>query len=280
MNNIFKTVACAATLFFISCTAQKNDPYMVEAETIPTEVLAQIPAVAEPIVMPGDLLNIEVSATNMKAVAPFNKGRYVDMNGEVKEYNQNNQTGKVSPESSTQYYLVSKDGDIDFPILGKLHVAGMNKAAIETLIQSELCPKYLKETPSVDIRFMNFRVTVFGAVKTPGTVIAENERMNIFEALARSGDLDIKGRRDKVKLIRTNADGSRQIAVLNLNDKNILLSPYYNLQQNDMIYVEPNKSMAQNAWQINPAVGAAITIIGGLSSIASLIIGIVSLSRM
>ena len=279
MKNIYKIVACVAVLFLFSCTAQRNVPYMVEAETIPAEVLAQMPSVAEPIVMPGDLLNIEVSATNMSAVAPFNKGRYVDMNGEVKGYSQTNMTGKISAEASTQFYLVSKDGCIDFPILGKLHVGGMNKAAIETLIQDELCPKYLKETPSVDIRFMNFRVTVFGAVKMPGTVIAENERMNIFEALARSGDLDIKGRRDNVKLIRTNADGSRQVVVLNLNSKDILMSPYYNLQQNDMIYVEPNKSMAQNAWQINPAVGAAITIIGGLSSIASLIIGIVSLSR-
>lgn len=279
MNNIIKTLSCAVIIALTSCSASKKVPYMVGAEDIPTEILAQAKSMAEPVAMPGDLLNIEVSGSNMSAVVPFNKGRYLDIDGTVKEQNLGTTQGNVSAEASTRFYLVSKTGEIDFPILGKLQVGGMNKAAIETLIQGELCPKYLKDVPAVDIRFMNFKVTVLGAVKTPGVVEANNERLNIFEALAKAGDLDIKGRRDNVKLIRTKADGSHEIVVLDLNDKNILLSPYFNLQQNDMIYVEPNKSMAQNAWQINPAVGATITIVGGLSSIASLIIGIISLSR-
>ncbi len=279
MNNVIKALGCASIILIASCSAHKDVPYMVDAETIPSEVLAQAAPASDPVVMPGDLLNIEVTATNMSAVVPFNKGRYVDINGEVKEQSNVNMTGGVNAESSTRYYLVGKNGDIDFPILGKLHVGGMNKAGIETLIQGELYPKYLKEIPAVDIRFMNFKVTVFGAVKMPGVVEANNERLNIFEALAKAGDLDIKGRRDNVKLIRTKADGTREIAILDLNDKNILLSPYFNLQQNDMIYVEPNKSMAQNAWQINPAVGATITIVGGLSSVASLVIGIINLNK-
>lgn len=262
------------TLLTVSCSAHKNVPYIVGAETIPAEVLSHVSA-NEPVVMPGDLLNIEVSAANMSAVTPFNKGKYVDIEGDVVE----NRRTANNAVNSTEYYLVNKNGDIDFPIVGKLHVGGMNKAAIETLIQGELYPKYLKEVPTVDIRFMNFKVTVFGAVKNPGVYEASNDRLNLFEALAMAGDLDIKGRRDNVKLIRTKSDGTHEIAVLNLNDKNILLSPYFNLQQNDMIYVEPNKSMAQNAWQINPAVGATITIVGGLSSIASLVIGIINLNK-
>lgn len=275
MNHKIKISVAALAIMASSCSAPKDVPYMVDAETIPTEVLAQVP-VSDPIVMPGDLLNIEVAASNMSAVAPFNKGKYVNMEGEVIE---SRSSGIATDESSTQYYLVDKNGYIEFPTIGQLRIGGMNKAAIVSLIKSELYPKYLKEIPSVDIRFMNFKVTVFGAVKSPGVVEATNERLNIFEALAQAGDLDIKGRRDNVKLIRTKADGTREIAVLNLNSKDILLSPYFNLQQNDMIYVEPNKSMAQNAWQINPAVGATITIVGGLSSVASLVIGIVNLSK-
>lgn len=278
MKHIINSSIIIVAILLSSCSSPKKVPYMVEAETIPTEILAQANTVAEPIVMPGDLLNIEVSSTNMTAVAPFNKGRYVDVDGQIID-NKRSTTTQSRLEASTDYYLVSKNGDIDFPIIGKLHVGGMNKAAIETLIQGELCPKYLKDVPTVDIRFMNFRVTVLGAVKSPGVVESTNERLNILEALAKAGDLDIKGRRDNIMLIRTNADGVKEITRLDINDKNILLSPYYNLQQNDIIYVTPNKSMAQNAWQMNPGVTATFAVIGGLSGIASLIFSILNYNK-
>lgn len=278
MKCIINGVIVAGVIFMVSCSAPKKVPYMVNAETIPAEVLAQVNPITEPVVMPGDLLNIEVSSINMTAVAPFNKGRYVNNEGEIVD-NSRSTTANGKNESSTRYYLVSKDGDIDFPIIGKLHIGGMDKSQIEELIQSELCPKYLKEKPSVDIRFMNFRVTMLGAVNSPGVIVSDNERLNILEAIAKAGDLNIKGERERIMLIRTNSDGKREIAILNLNDKNILLSPYYNLQQNDIIYVQPNKSMAQSAWQMNPAVAATITVVGGLSSVASLVIGIVNLNN-
>ncbi len=279
MNFFAKGAIFAGTLLMVGCSAPKKVPYMLDAETIPTEVLARVNPITEPVVMPGDLLNIEVASTNIAAVAPFNKGRHINNNGEVViDNSMTNNSGRL--ESSTRYYLVNKDGDIEFPIVGKLHIGGMDKSRIEELIQSELCPKYLKEKPSVDIRFMNFRVTVLGAVNSPGVIVSDNERLNILEAIAKAGDLNIKGERDKIMLIRTNSDGQREIAILNIHDKNILLSPYYNLQQNDIIYVQPNKSMAQGAWQMNPAVASTITIIGGLSSVAGLIISIVNLSKL
>lgn len=252
---------------------------MVDAETIPAEVLAQINPIVEPVAMPGDLLNIQVTATNMTAVLPFNKGKYINSEGQVVEQRLSSNTTQ-GQHNSVEYYLVNTDGDIDFPIVGKLHVGGMTKAEIENLVKSSIYPKYIKESPAVDIRFMNFHVTVIGAVRSPGVVTADNERLNIFEALAKAGDLDIKGERENVKLIRTYGDGRREIVVLNLNDKNILLSPYYNLQQNDIIYVQPNKSAANNAWQLNPAVGTTLTVIGGLSSIVGLVLSIITLTRI
>ena len=277
MNNIVKTIFIGATLSLVSCASTKEVPYIVDAETIPAEVLATVASVPEATIMPGDLLNIDISAVNMSAVAPFNKGTYVNLEGQIVEKNRS--TVGAEAEASTLYYLVDKNGDIDFPIVGRLHVGGMNKAAIESLIQGELYPKYLKEIPSVDIRLMNFKVTVLGAVKSPGIVEATNERLNLFEALALAGDTDIKGRRDNVKLIRTKNDGSKEIILLNLNDKNLLLSPYFNLQQNDIIYVSPNSSLAQSSWQMNPAVSATITVVAGLSSVASLVIGIINLNK-
>ncbi len=251
---------------------------MVDAETIPAEVLAQVNPIVEPVAMPGDLLNIQVTATNMTAVLPFNKGIYINNEGEVVEQRFN--SNRNNQNNSTEYYLVNTDGDIDFPVIGKLHVGGMTKAEIENLVKSSIYPKYIKEIPAVDIRFMNFRVTMLGAVRSPGVIISDNERLNILEAIAKAGDLDIKGERENIMLIRTYGDGRREIARLNLNDKNILLSPYYNLQQNDIIYVQPNKSAANNAWQLSPAVGTSLTVIGGLSSIVGLVLSIITLTRI
>lgn len=279
MKHILPLVAVVAVLIATSCSAPKKVPYMVDAETIPAEVLAQVNPIVEPVAMPGDLLNIQVSATNMTAVLPFNKGMYINHEGEV-EQRRLSSTSNSNQNNSAEYYLVNAEGDIDFPVIGKLHVGGMNKAEIEALVKNSIYPKYIKEVPVVDIRFMNFRVTMLGAVRSPGVIVSDNERLNILEAIAKAGDLDIKGQRENIMLIRTHGDGRREIARLNLHDKNILLSPYYNLQQNDIIYVQPNKSAANSAWQLSPAVGTTLTVIGGLSSIIGLVLSIITLTRI
>ncbi len=279
MKYVLPLLAAVAVMIVTSCSAPKQVPYMVDAETIPADVLAQVNPIAEPVAMPGDLLNIQVSATNMTAVLPFNKGMYINHEGQVERQNFSTSSGG-SQNNSTEYYLVNSDGDIDFPVIGKLHVGGMNKAEIESLIKNSIYPKYIKEEPVVDIRFMNFRVTMLGAVRSPGVIVSDNERLNILEAIAKAGDLDIKGQRENIMLIRTHGDGRREIARLNLHDKNILLSPYYNLQQNDIIYVQPNKSAANSAWQLSPAVGTTLTVIGGLASIIGLVMSIITLTRI
>ena len=273
-------VAAGVTLL-TSCSAPKKVPYLVDAETIPAEVLSQIPVQADPVITVGDLLNIDVTSSNMVAVAAFNKGSYIDAEGKINNMSRSNstQTGGGGLEISTEYYLVNADGAIDFPIVGKIEVAGLTKTQVAEKICDAIYPKCGKEKPSVDIRLMNFRVTIAGAVKSPGIYQSKNERMTFLEAISMAGDLDIKGDRENILLYRINPDGTREVHNLNIHDKNFLLSPYYTLQQNDFIYVEPNNSMRQGAWQLNPAVGATITIVGGLSSVASLVIGIVNLSK-
>lgn len=278
LKKLFAILILAVTI--ASCSSPKKVPYMVEAENIPAEILAQASKITDPLISPGDLLNIRVYASNPAAVAQFNKGQYVSESGDVSQLTSNNLTGANSnSENSTDYYLVNSNGDIDFPTLGTIHVAGMTKQQICESIKNAIYPKYIKIVPSVDLRLMNFKVTVLGQVRNPGVYTSPNERMNLLEALAKAGDLDIKGDRENVMLIRTNIDGSREIHRLNLHDRNVLLSPYFNLQQNDFIYVVPNKSAAQNAWQMPPAWTTTLSLVGGISSLAGLVIGIVNLTK-
>lgn len=280
MRYCVKFLPVVIAIVLSSCSsAYKQVPYMVDAETIPVELLSQVVVASDPIIGPNDMLNIDVTGTDMIAVSSFNKGRYVTADGNIQSNQMNNSGVSGNLEKSTQYYLVDKYGYIDFPIIGRLHVSGLTKSQIVEVVQDAIYPKYIKERPTVDVRLMNFRVTVLGAVKSPGIIESKTERLNFLEAIAEAGDLDIKGQRENIMLIRTNGKGQREIHRINLNDKDILLSPYFNLQQNDIIYVEPNKSAAKSAWQLDPAFGATFTIVGGISSIASLIIGIVNLSK-
>lgn len=177
------------------------------------------------------------------------------------------------------YYLVDSDGDIVFPIIGKIHVSGLTKPELADKLADAIYPKYTKERPNVEVRLMNFRVIIVGAVGSPGIKNSTSERMNFFEAIALAGDLNIKGERENILLYRTNADGTREVHRLDIHDKNFLLSPYFNLQQNDIIYVVPNKSMANTAWQLSPAVTTTFTLVGGISSIISLVLTIVNLTK-
>ena len=127
-----------------------------------------------------------------------------------------------------------------------MHVGGLTKREVESIIKEKLTPNFAN-APIVNVRMVNYKISIIGEVVRPNTYTISNEKVNVFEALALAGDLTIYGRRDGVKLIRENADGTKQIVSLNLNDANLIYSPYYYLQQNDVLYVEPNKAKAQNS---------------------------------
>lgn len=262
-----------------SCSAHKKVPYIQYAETIPAEILATPIPIATPELQAGDLLNIDVTATDPLAAAQFNKGRFIDAEGKVQSIGHSTAQLNNNLQASTEYYLVDKNGNINFPIIGEIHVAGLTKDQAQVEIANAIYPKYLKIKPVVDIRFMNFRVTVLGAVKNPGVQVSPNERLNIFEALALAGDCDIRADRENILLVRTDPDGSREVHRLNVHDKNMLLSPYYNLEPNDMILVNYNRSGAQDAWQLSQGFTATMAVVGGLSSVTALVISIVNLSK-
>ena len=169
-----------------------------------------------------------------------------------------------------QQYLVDNQGEIDFPVLGRLKISGLTKNECEALIRKKLVP-YLKETPIVNVRMVNYKISVLGVVTKPGTFTVNNEKVNILEALAMAGDMTVYGVRDNVKLVRENANGERLIQTLNLNDADLVRSPYFYLQQNDILYVSPNKTKARNS-DIGNSTTLWISATSILVSIASLLV--------
>lgn len=255
--------ACAA-MALASCNTSKDVPYMIDASNLPQNVLQGAAQANDPLLAPGDMLQINVGGLDEETVRPFNKTQYIVQTSNSSQLNNN--------ENSMYYYLVDNSGNIEFPMLGRLKVGGLTKSTVEDMISSMIYPKYLTQKPSVEVRHQNFRVYALGEVKTPGMIKSSNGRLNILEAIALAGDLTISGKRDNIMIIRTNADGSRQVKRVNLNDPNIIVSPDFYLQQNDCIYVEPNASKARSSWNVPPAVALTTSSIGTLISIATLVI--------
>lgn len=223
-------------MLLTGCGSYKKVPYLQDVDMVMTN--QDLLPMYDAKIMPKDLLTITVNCTDPEAAAPFNLT--------VQTAYEASRTNQLTQSATLQQYLVNNDGTIDFPVLGALTVGGLTKGEAENLICEKL-GEYLKETPIVTVRMTNYKISVLGEVTKPGMFTISNEKVNIFEALALAGDLTIYGMRDNIKLIREDASGKREIVTLNLNKADILTSPYYYLQQNDILYVTPNKIKAKNS---------------------------------
>ena len=250
---------------FVSCQSYKKVPYL--QDTVLVNDTVQSVRQIDVKVMPKDLLTIAVSCSTPELAAPFNL-----INSSVSSEMEGKVAGQGTVSSVPQQYLVDNQGDINYPVLGEIHVGGLTKLEIENLIIDKL-KVYLKEAPLVTVRIVNYRISVLGEVTKPGSFIVSNEKVNLLEALAMAGDLTIYGMRDNVKLIRTGQDNKQEIITMDLNKAETVLSPYYQLQQNDIIYVTPNKAKAKNS-DIGSSTGLWISATSILVSIANLLITI------
>lgn len=242
-------------LLLAGCQSYKKVPYLQED-------LQQIAAdgtnthgmdLYDARIMPKDLLTITVNCPEEPALAePFNLS-----------------TAAAESARPVSEYLVDNQGNVDFPILGTIHLGGLTKGEAEEYIKGKLSPQF-RTPPIVTVRMGNYKISVIGEVSSPGTFTVSNEKVNIFEALAMAGDMTIYGIRDNVKLIREDSTGKRDIITLNLNDSNILQSPYYYLQQNDILYVTPNKTKAKTS-DISSSTTIWLSVTTTLVSLASLI---------
>lgn len=248
-------------LLLSSCGSQKDIAYMQDGEYL--KYTEQPPFLYDAHILPKDLLTITVHCSEPELAAPFN------LNGSLQSPATTGSTGNTPQQT----YLVDNNGDIDFPILGKLHLGGLTKGAAETVICERL-KAFLKEEPIVNVRMVNYKFSVLGEVGKPNTFTVANEKVNVFEALAMAGDMTIYGIRNNVKLIREDCNGQRNVISLNLNEQNILHSPYYYMQQNDILYIAPNKTKAKSA-SVSNSTTIWVSVITSLVSLASLIVNIV-----
>ncbi|GAB5472889.1 MAG: polysaccharide biosynthesis/export family protein [Maribacter sp.] len=208
-------------ILFSSCATKKDVVYFQNTGSFETIVDKNS---FTPKFKVDDLVNIHVSTLDPEASAPFNLFRGASEGG-------------IQPQQVD--YLIDKDGEIDFPVIGKVKISGLSAEEVRVLLRRKL-EDYLKD-PIINIRLQNFTVTILGEVKRPGTYPVNGERITILEALGLAGDLGVKGVRENVMVIR-DFDGTKVYTRIDLTKKEAMSSPVYYLTQNDVVYVEPNQS--------------------------------------
>ena len=255
------SILTAAMMGGTSCSSYKSALYMQESEKFNETSKSQLYDFR---IMPKDELTILVSTTDPEASAPF-----IRKFGQSKEFGTNT-TGMQN--TNLLGYLVDNNGCIDFPVLGMVKVVGMTTRECEAHFR-ELLKPYLKEVPNVTVSTSNYKFSVLGEVGAPGTYSTTNEKMTVFEALALAGDMTLFSVRDNVQLMREDATGKRQIYTLDLTRADIANSPYFYIQQNDVIYVKPTKAKVRsNTFSTNASMW--ITILSLVTSITTFVIAL------
>lgn len=251
-------------MFFASCSSTKTTlPYFTDISSVKEGEFPKSDYL--PTIEPDDELYIMVTSVNPSATAIYN----------LPIVNQANNWGLATTHSERQMtYVVSSKGDINFPVLGTIHVAGMTTEQLRDDLLKRLSKDV--EDPMVYVGLVNFKVNVAGEVKNPGQISLQGNRCSILDALTAAGDLTEYGERSNVLVIREE-NGERKFAHLNLNSSDVLTSPYYYVKQNDYIYVEPNAiRQANSKYNQNNAFKLSVisTIVSASSVIASLVIAL------
>lgn len=251
------------TALLAGCGSSGKIAYLQGTETMTPEEFAQATTLYDARIMPKDLLTIIVSTTDPEASRPFNLVTPTISQGV---------TTTASTQGQLQTYLVDNNGQIEFPVVGMITVKGLTKREAEEKVKG-LLATYLKEEPVVTVRFVNYKISVIGEVARPNTFTIQNEKVNVMEALAMAGDMTIWGRRDNVKILREDAEGNKRVIMMNLNDPYVIFHPDFYLQQNDVVYVEPNKVKAKNS-EIGSATGIWLSATSIMISVATLLINV------
>lgn len=253
-----------SVLMMCSCVSRKQLTYFrTLSPDNAKEINEQLSALPEPTVKINDALIITVTALDPEAVLPYN----------LPSVSYATPTSSTEPTvASYQYYTVDAQGCIDFPVLGKLHVEGLTKSEVIRLVQQKLEGQIVN--PIVSMRFLNAKVTVLGEVRSPGNYSLNNGRMTLLEALGAAGDITQYGRRDNVLIIRDNR-GELEFARLDLSTNDLFASPYFYLQQNDVVVVEPNQARATS----NQSMGLWLSMVGTVASAATVVVSVLSISE-
>ncbi len=233
-NRFCFVIAALALATMVSCnpSTYKKINYMQDVTQDTTMNMAINKGI---IIQPQDQLSIIVASRDPKLAAQFNNS--------ISQYFTGSEIAASAGQQRLTGYVVDNDGYINFPALGKILVAGMNRWDLQNKIEEELASTGMLRDARVTVEFMNFRISVLGEVVSPGTYTITGDKITVFQALALARDLTIYGCRDNVRVVREQ-NGERQIYVLDLRDSEIFTSPAYYLQQNDVVYVTPNNVRA------------------------------------
>lgn len=246
MQRTIYLVAVALLLLGASCKAPQKTIYF--AENTPLDPHVQVENIEkrkEITLLPDDIIAINVSSISSittsgigtaDPVAIFNQGGT--------NYNITSSIGNGGAGGDNKGYLVDVNGFIDYPVLGKVKVSGLTIREVKEMMAKRL-EDFIKN-PVVEVRIINYKITVLGEAGSPGFIIASNHKISVIDAIAMAGDMPITGRKDNVMIIRE-TEGRREYARLNLNSRNVFSSPYYYLKQNDIIYIEPTRVRRQES---------------------------------
>lgn len=258
MKRICLIIVILSGLLATSCISQRKLSYLRDVTPSSADsVNATYVSSKENRITRGDVLSIFVNALDIEAVQAFNMPV-----ANVQNLSAKNVT-TAGGGGSLHGYWVDPNGNIDFPVLGKLHVEGMTTTMLKDTLTGLIA--HSVKDPIVNIGFLNFSVTVLGEVAKPGRHSVSDQGLTIFDALGLAGDMTIYGKRNNV-LVSREIDGKMEFARLNLNDESIFASPYYYIRQNDVIYVEPNNARAISSQNI-PLYLSVITTLGSMATV-------------
>ena len=248
-----KFLILSILLISISCASKKDVLYLQDIDSLNTEMDT---LKNTPVIRKNDLLAITVSSVDKISAQPFN----------LPVVAVGNQT-QVMGNQQLQTYLVDANGNIEFPVLGTIKVAGLTKINAVEYLKKEIS-KYVKN-PIINLRITNFKVSVLGEVSRPGTFTIQDERITILEALSLAGDMTVYGKRKDVLVIREE-NGKKTYNKLDFTKASLLTSPYYYLQQNDVVMVSPNGAQVQSS-AFNRNTSVYVSIISLLITVATLL---------
>ena len=256
--NYLKLLCVSLVVLFTACKSPREVVYLQDVVPLVQQPIEQQ---YEVIIHADDLLSIVVNSKDPELTMPLNLPVVSYQIG-----------GSAYGQQRVLGYLVDSQGDIDFPILGKLHVEGLSRRQLTEMIKDRLIKENLLKDPIVTVQFLNYKVSVMGEVARPGSFSISGDRITLLEALSMAGDLASYGRRDRVAVIREQ-NGQRTILFHDLRSSEIFSSPCYYLQQNDIVYVEPNKTKAaQSGINQNNSASVWLSAISVLATITSLIV--------
>lgn len=273
-TNFFKNkrsmkLLTSVLLFFIlltcaSCVSQKKMIYLQGADYLQDNP-QQIKENFELKIQSDDQLAISISSKDKELIEPFNNSTLIGSG-----------SSQYSAQAGVSYFQVDKDGNIEFPIFGTLKASGLTRMELAKELENRLISQNYIKDPQVSVKIMSFKVTVLGEVKAPGVQNVTGERLTLLEALGMAGDLLPSAKRENIMVIREE-DGKRKSYMVDLTSSyDVLNSPCYFLQQNDVVYVEPNSAIRVKG---SGTMSTMASTFGMISMVASLVSIIIALSR-